>query len=79
MSLAIPTNKITHVFIRGGSHWSEITPGSFFMDAFEFNVSGYLTQPGETCGFTFTDRGGRRIYAPMSALIAVMTDEEEGE
>jgi len=79
MSLAIDTDKVTHVLIEG--NWHKVEGQSFDIDAYEFvemhGSERFVVHGGghggiTSSGFRFIESGGGgEIVGPLSAIQAV--------
>lgn len=78
MSLYIDTEKITQILLASnGGRWTQIVPGSFDLDSYEFQSGEVLAHGGgesNVCatGFIVREDGTDTIICgPLTSLIAV--------
>jgi hypothetical protein len=84
MSLRIHTDEVWHVLLADGWYQvaadpNELTDSSFDVDTYEYLAGDdVLAGRGQVAGmpstgFAFTDRSGRQIRGPLTAILAVDT------
>lgn len=84
MSLAIDPDAVTHVLLADG--WHDVKNSSFDLDSYEFiTADGDVLHDGGNVGvcatgFSFTTADGSyRLSGPLTAILAVRTDENGSE
>lgn len=79
MSLYIDVDKVTEVLLADG--WHAVEDGSFDLDSYEYHHGDHMLHGGGNygvcaTGFTFRNADGHSMFGPLTAILAVKTDEE---